>query len=476
MLSNAQKIKIALRRELFKRSYYEFFLYFWSETSAEELIDNWHIKAICDELQVFGLRLKDRKPKLYDLVLNVPPASSKSTIVTVLFPVWLWTIDPTLKILTGSYAQSLSLEHAVKSRTVINSERFKELYPELILKEDQNNKGSYDNKNKGNRTATSVGSGIIGRHYHIQIIDDPIVATATDLDIKNANEWMTVTLSTRKISKSLTPTILVMQRIHQSDPSAVMMAKKNVKHICLPAELTADTTEEFKKYYIKGLFDIKRLPVEILAETKTELGSTSYSGQYLQNPIPVEGGILKNNWFKYITYGELLLKAKEAKTKLKYELYVDPAYTDKTSNDPSGFVITTKFENNLYVIYANSDWLEFPDLVSYVKKLTDDYNITMVYLEPKASGKSVVQTLKKTTGINVTELESTTDSKLTRVSAASPSFESGRVIIVEGTWNKRFVDECTSFPLGTNDDMLDAVVYSVKRNLIKKSGISYASG
>jgi len=464
-----QQIIIAAKRELYKRSYYHFFLEFWSETSPETFIDNWHVKVLCDELQKVAFKLKDRKPKDYDLVINIPPATSKSTICTVLFPVYLWTVDPTLKILTGSVDKSLSLQHAVKSRTVINSPRFKELYPEIVLKEDQNNKGSYDNTFKGNRTATSVGSSIIGHHFHLILIDDAIKATATDSEIQTANEWMDVSLSTRKINKELTPTILVMQRIHMKDPAANLLIKPNVKHLCLPSELTPDTTDEYKKYYKNGLLDPIRLSRSILNQTKSELGSTSYSGQYLQNPIPQEGGILKKDWFIIKRYNPEDIK------KVKWDMFVDSAYTDKTQNDPSGIVIAGEFENSLLIRYAGQYWLEFPDLLLKLNELRSRYGTMRLFVEPKATGKSVVQTLKKQ-GINAIELDPTTESKITRVNAISPIVEAKRIILIEDTWNNLFVDECISFPLGKNDDMLDCMTYAINKLIQKKTRLSYASG
>lgn len=463
-----EQVRNSLRRELFKKSFYEFFLYFWDETSPENLINNWHLEVLCNELQAIGERIKDRLPKEYDLVINVPPASSKSTVATVLFPVWLWTLDPTLKVLTGSYAQSLSLDHAVKSRNVIMSYKFKELYPEITLKADSNNKSSYENTLMGNRTATSVGSGVIGKHFHLQLIDDPIIATATDLDIANANEWINVTLSTRKISKELTPTILIMQRIHQNDPSASMLKRDRVKHISLPAELTKDTSPEFILYYKDGLFDPIRLSRKILSDTKSELGSVAYAGQYLQNPVPVEGGILKKNWFTIKRYDPELYK------NVKWDMFVDSAYTDKQSNDPTGIVIAGEHENSLLVRYAGQHWLEFPELLNKLSEIRLKYRTNRLFVEPKSTGKSIVQTLKKQ-GLNAIELEPSSDGKLTRVNAVSPIVEAKRVVLMEDTWNVLFLDECTSFPLGSHDDMLDCMCYAINKLLLKKTKLHYAS-
>jgi predicted phage terminase large subunit-like protein len=461
-----EQLLIAARRSLFKKSYYEFFKYFWDETSAEVLVDNWHIRVLCDELQKIAYAVKDRTPKDYDLVLNISPATSKSTICTVLFPIYCWIIDPTLMILSGSHGKELSLQHAVKSRSVINSPKFKELFPEITLQEDQNNKGSYNNKHKGNRTATSVGAGVIGRHYHLIIIDDPITATASDLETKTANEWMTQTLSTRKVNKGMTRTILVMQRINKDDPSEVMISKSSTKHICLPAELTADVSTGYEHYYKDGLFDSNRLNRKVLAQTKLELGSIGYAGQYLQNPVPVEGGILKKSWFK--TKPVLASQLKEL------YMFVDSAYTDKTENDPTGIIIVGLLENKLVVVLAEQQWLEFPELIQHIRILNSKYKTRLIYVEPKATGKSIVQSLRKE-GFNIVELESSTESKLTRVNSISNIVEAERVVLAEDVWNNLFIDECTTFPLGSHDDMLDCLTFAIKKFLIKSGKLNYKS-
>ena len=96
-----------VRAELYKRSFYEFVQYFWDTIIAEEPIWNWHIKYLCDELQTIGERVAKRQNKEYDYyIINVPPGSSKSTIISEMYPLWCWTIDPTQRFICGSYAST----------------------------------------------------------------------------------------------------------------------------------------------------------------------------------------------------------------------------------------------------------------------------------------------------------------------------------------------------------------------------------
>ena len=75
---------------------------------------NWHIPYLCEELQKLSKYIVHREPKPYDLIVNIPPGTTKSTIVTIMWPVWLWTQDPTIRIITNSYSGGLSIEHATK--------------------------------------------------------------------------------------------------------------------------------------------------------------------------------------------------------------------------------------------------------------------------------------------------------------------------------------------------------------------------
>ena len=57
-------------REQFKRSYYQFVLYFWDTIISEPLIDNWHIKYLCDELQYVSELAMNKKEREYDLIIK----------------------------------------------------------------------------------------------------------------------------------------------------------------------------------------------------------------------------------------------------------------------------------------------------------------------------------------------------------------------------------------------------------------------
>lgn len=53
------------------------------------------------------------------------------------------------------------------------------------------------------------------------------------------------------------------------------------------------------------------------------------------------------------------------------------------------------------------------------------------------------------------------DSKETRLFAASPTVEGGRVVLVDGAWNEAFVDEVCGFPTKPHDEYVDVLCYAI---------------
>ena len=453
-----------IKAEICLRSYFEFFKEFWGVIVPDELILAPHIKIICDKLQEIAERVIQRQPKKCDLIINVPPGCSKSTICTQIFPAWCWAKDPTIKIISCSYSATLSTQHAFKSRDVLRSDKFQKYSGNKVtFKEDSDNKTLYENNQGGMRASTSVGGTITGMHAHIILIDDPInPQQAASANARNtANEFIGSTLFTRKVDKKITPTILIMQRLHEKDATGFLLGRNNqIEHICLPAELSVNVKPvELKAIYTDGLLDPQRMDHATLAENKKALGSYAYAGQFDQKPAPDEGGLIKKGWFKKISY----LDYKNIPGSGTVNFFLDTAYTNKQKNDPTALMACDYINNILYILASEQVWKELPDLLKHIPSFVtkNDYTTrSRILIEPKASGKSTAQSFKNST-YNVIELPAPVDDKTTRVSNVSPFIEAGRCIIVEGPWNDNFLHEAGVFPNGEHDDQVDNLVNAI---------------
>jgi hypothetical protein len=468
-----------------KRSFFYFVKTFWEVIIVEEPVYNWHIPFLCEELQKLSVCIVNRQKKPYDLIINIPPGTTKSTIVTIMFPPWLWTQDATIRIITNSYSADLSIEHAVKSRDIIISDKYRLLFPNIVLRRDKSAKSSYENTATGARYTTSTGGTITGKHGHLNINDDPLNPSqaVSDADRETANEH-TKTLASRKVDKANTPTITIMQRLHEMDVTGYILSKegKKIKHICLPAELSDDVKPaELKKKYIDGLLDPVRLSREILDEQKTDLGSLSYAGQYEQRPVAAGGNIIKKEWFKYITPEEFSRLHKQE----PIHFFIDTAFkeeqkkrrTGEAKNDPSGIIGTCRIGNDMYITCAKSVYKKFPDLIKFVPEFTKANGYTSgstIRIEPKANGISVVDQLKASTSLNVCEIKSelVQDSKETRLTGQSAKVECGRVILVAGAWNDEFVGQVCGFPNKPHDEYVDLLSYAADYHLKDKKPIN----
>ena len=85
MLVNKERLVKNIKREYYSRSFYSFFIDAWNEVEGVPYIDNWHIKSICDVLQERYMK-QSNKENDKDILINCPPGSSKSLIVSVMYP------------------------------------------------------------------------------------------------------------------------------------------------------------------------------------------------------------------------------------------------------------------------------------------------------------------------------------------------------------------------------------------------------
>jgi len=466
-MNKKQELKYALNKTLCEMSFYEFFKQAWHIVEpAIELSSNWHHKYICDALQEEAERIIAKKPKTKDIIINVPFRSTKSLIVTVMFPVWSWIKDPKLRFITSSYSANLSIELATKSRDIIFSEWFKSRWGTIFhIKKDQNLKERYENNHMGMRRATSVGGTVTGQGGDFLIVDDPLspqmANSATERE--NANEWYRTTFYSRLNSPKIGVRIIIMQRVHEDDLSGFLLDREtrlNYNHICIPATIDGEVKpKKLENFYDKnGLFWDERFGQDVLDDYKKALGSYGYAGQLMQTPTPLDSGMIRQEWFKIDRYREDGV----------VNFVIDPAYTANQKNDPSALLAYIYKDNKWQIIDCTNVYKEFPDLVKFIPQWVTKNGYTnksRIFVEPKASGKSIVQTLIRETGLNVREDKPPTKDKVARVADISATLESGRVGLLQGSWNNEFLDQLTKFPSAKHDDMVDCLVMAVNKEI-----------
>lgn len=467
--SREAKIKLLVLREekerrLCERSYYEFFKRAWKVLEPETpLLDNWHVKYLCDLLQAEVERIAARKPKDRDIIINISPRSAKSYIVSICFAPWAWTRFPHLKFINSSHSRDLSTDHSVESRRLIQSAWYQRKWGSAFrLTSDQNVKTFYRNNRGGKRYSTSVKGGPTGHGADIVICDDLLdpKKARSEAERKTANDHYGKTLFSRLNDQTIGLRVIVMQRLHEDDPTGHVLVKNPDKYrnICIPAEFNEEDPKssnsvqppELKKFYKDGLFFPERFTREFLNEALKGLGAVEYAGQYLQRPSPPEGNIFKRANWKF--YDEL-----PPKLDVVIQSW-DMTFKDTDGTDyVVGFVIG-RAGSGIYLIARIRRRMSFTETIRAFVSLTQTHpQARKKLIEDKANGPAVEDTLKNE--IQGIKMVPPRGSKTERAHAVSYLQECGNCYLPnpeKNAWVYDFMEELEAFPNGKNDDQVDA--------------------
>ena len=489
LVSQAIQDPYAIRAEACRRNLFVFVQEFWDTVIMQKPVWNWHIAYLCHELQIVAERVGNGLSKEYDLIINVPPGTTKSTLVVQMLPAWTWTRWPWMRHVCGSYSGDLATEHGTLCRQIVNSERYGQLFPYLRLDPTQDAKTNFrlqEHKRlnnrwlaKGGRIGVSVGGTVTGKHGDMIEVDDPInpKQAISPAGLKAANDWMDQTLSTRKVDKAITPTILVMQRLNDADPTGNWLTKagKRVRHINLPGVSYEETKEgrtqvevkpeACRKYYVRGLLDPVRLSREVLEEMRLDLGEYGYAGQVLQNPAPPEGGMFKTD----------TLRANIVET-APFRITSVVRYWDKAGTQDGGAytagVKMAAMENGEYIILdvCRGQW--GPDRrEAMIRQIAEqDGRRVRIFLEqePGSGGKDSAHLSVKNLAGYAVKADRPVGDKIYRADPFAAQCNAGHVYMLRAEWNDAFLEELRLFPNGTYKDQVDGGSGAFTKLAVKK--------
>lgn len=483
---------LADQAEAWSADLYTFLKQAWPVLEPDTpFVEGWHIRSVCQHLEAVSAG------ELRRLIINIPPATSKSTAVSVVWPVWDWIHKPNRSFITGSYHIDLASSLSVKSRDLIRSWWFQSRWGHIVrMKGDEDLKTSYRNDRRGRRYATSPGGGGTGQHAHIIIVDDPHnakdAAGATPAALQPALEWQDGTLSTRFADPKTGAEVIIMQRLHEGDLCGHLLAKPGGGWtvLCLPEEyepthpnVTPPVVRLPSGRELAG--DPRTVPGELLCPARIgplehqaraeDLGSFRASGQLQQRPTAVEGEILKRaHWMFYPT----AWLDEEGRRHLPAFTHVaqswDTAFKDKSSSDFVVGQIWGIHGADRYLLRVFRDRMNLTATKTAMKEAyawaTDRYPRAAhkVLIEKSANGVDIIAELKREIP-GVEPITAATD-KTTRAIAASPALESGNVWIpgakslepagydsqLTPASSAQLVEEAAVFPKGSHDDSVDA--------------------
>ncbi len=491
--SNALISKEELRREVIKSQceldHLFFTRYFFKQRQGIKFLVNWHHRVVATALQ----RVIDGKCK--NLVINVPPGSSKTEMAVINFIARGLALNPWARFLHISSGDDLVLLNSQTARDIIQSEEYQALWP-LQIANDAKAKKRWnvivDGKKAGGVYAVSLGGQITGfRAGHMAegwqgaiIIDDPLKAddAYSAAAIKNTNRALLSTVKSRKANPD-TPIVVIMQRIGEKDPTAFIKggnlpgqweyvtipALINDEYVFadIPQKLHQNLVREPKDEHNRFSYWQYKEPLEDMLALEAGNGKDPdgnmiskhvFNAQYMQNPKAMGGNIIKGDWFPRVAMHP----------KIKYrKIYADTAQKTAERNDYSVFECWGCGEDGkIYLLDLLRGKWEAPELrrkaVEFWQKhiaLTGLGALREMVVEDKSSGTGLIQELHRTDRIPVKGMERNTKDKLTRVMDIASFIESGYVCLMETSpFISDFVNECELFTADdthAHDDQID---------------------
>lgn len=477
---------------LYSSSLHDYFKGMWHVIEGKaSFVDGWHIGALSEHLE--AVYTGDIKR----LIINVPPRTSKSSLISIAFPTWTWVNDPARKFLYISYGARLAQEHSVRSRNVIESNWYQERWGDRFrLSQDMNTKQKFENDKTGARIATSVHGTATGLGGDVIIFDDPNSAADALSDAKRegTNLWCDNVASTRLNDPKTGAIVIVQQRVHAHDYTGHLLGQEDSDYVnlCLPMEFEISRkciTVPLKSTKGMKWQDPRTEENEILwpdrfsraelEDLKRRMGSSYVvAGQLQQRPSPEEGGIIKKDWFRWYNDREMPRCS-----------FILQSWDTALSTGPTACysACTTwgifKDEHGVDNIILLSTWrgrVEYPDLKRMAIRLsrcifdtyTDNpvpedyvYKPHMILIEAKANGLSLIQDLNRA-GLIITKFDPRgSGDKVQRARIANSLIEGGRVWLParapDFTRLRPFAEEflmaAAMFPNDESNDYIDSM-------------------
>ncbi len=462
-------LELEIAGDLARDSLYEFTKLMWRVIDPAPFKNAWHIKAICDHLEAVT------RGDIQNLLINVPPGHAKSLITAVMWPAWVWIKNPETKWMFSSYASSLSVRDSVKCRQVIESPQYKFYFkPKWKLTDDQNLKERFTNTAHGFRMATSVDGVGTGERADYIVGDDLLkVGDAESVVMRTkANDHWTNTMATRDTDPKTTRRVLIMQRLHEKDAAAAVLALGTYDHLLLPAEYDPKRAKTTKI----GWSDPRTTEGELLwpghidavviGNLKTSLGSRGYAGQYAQSPMSADGGLFKRLWWQYFNPAVRPMNG-------IIRQYWDCAQKPGISNDYSVCATWLHTATGHYLLDLWREKVEAPDLERTAISMSAKWKPSQIVVEDKSAGSSLIQYLKRK-NMPVFAYQPHGD-KQVRASAAAPTVEARNCHLPDGApWLEDFIAEHEKFPSVDHDDQVDTTSMMVdhwNNNMIAQPGV-----
>jgi len=426
------------------------------KTVWPEFIAGRHHKIIAEKLE------RVANGELKRLIINMAPRHTKSEFASYLFPAWFMGRAPSKKIIQATHTTELAVNFGRKTKNLIESDDYREIFPEVQLAADSKASGRWDTNKGGMYYAVGVGSNLAGRGGDLIIIDDPHSEQTAMSNSGFDDAWDWYTGGPRQRLQPGGSIVLVQTRWSEKDMTGQLlkaMAKDPLADqwevVELPAIFNSGEENEepcWPEYW--SLDDLSRV--------RASIPPSKWNAQYQQNPTGEENAIIKREWWN--------VWEKDTVPQLQFVIQsYDTAFSKRETADYSAITTWGVFypnegsQPNIILLDSKKGRWDFPELKAIAFEQYNFWDPDTVIVEAKASGMPLTHEMRQT-GIPVVNFTpSKGNDKISRVHAVSPLFEAGMVWAPDEVWAEELVEEVAAFPNGEHDDLVDSMTQALMR-------------
>lgn len=432
-------------KSLCEQDFSFFIRYVFKDFYKTQWINNWHHDEIINLIMQIEAR------EVPNAVVNIPPRYGKTELCVVLWICWTMIRNPAAQFIHASYSDELALKNSATIRAILASDCIQRHW-QVKMRSGTDSKGLWLTEQGGGLLAGAAGGRITGFGAGTTswnegddfdgaiILDDPLKpddALSEPLR-KSVNERLSGTFHSRKNHPKV-PILIVMQRLHDDDASACalrgdIMGEK-FKSLAIPAISNDNVPLWERKHNLATL------------EAMRASNSYVFAGQYMQQPAPIGGGIIKAVWFG--AYDDL--------DSFDYVVHSwDTAFKADQHNDPSACTVWGVKQGKVYLVDVLNKRMEYPELKRAIVDMHIKYPASHILIEDKASGQSLLQEMLYHTHLPVIPVNPVGD-KLTRAVTSTAIMESGRIYLPRNApWLADYQHQLCTFPNAQHDDMVDS--------------------
>ncbi len=457
--------RLAIKRAS-ERSFLNFTRLWFEIIQGEKMLVNWHHRLMAQKME----QLIEKRLDPSNLIVNIPPGGTKTEFFSIHLPAYTNTLAQTNKIkrfrnLNVSFADSLVKRNSRRTRDIIASDEYQELWPCKfgvnqaeeweIVDSSGRSVGQTISKSAGGQITGGRG-GFYGPEFSgLVLLDDYNKPDDMFSETKRnkANTMLTNTLRSRRGDKSKehpTPFVLIQQRLHTNDATGFMLSGgmgMEFHHVVIPALINEEYIENLEQPWrdlcwqavrdtesvnLGGVKHWSYWPeMEYVGDLLTlwEKDEYTFLSQYQQAPRQLTGGLIDADWFgRYERLPEMVWRG----------VYVDTAQKKGEQHDYSVFehwglgtdgnaylidLVRDKFDSDELLRAAEESWNKWHDW-------SDSSRLRYMAIEDKSSGTGLIQSLKNKNRIPIEPVpRGPSANKVVRCLDVQSYIKTGRVLI-----------------------------------------------